>query len=360
MQPSMKPVALALQGGGAHGAFTWGVLDRLLEDGRVGIEAISGTSAGSMNGAAVVQGLLRDGRNGARAALAEFWGRISEYAFLSAIQRTPLQRWLGQWNVDASPGYLWTTFLEGTFSPAQTNPLGLNPLRSVLEDVIDPAAVRATVEPQLFICATHVPTGTLKVFERAEFSIDALLASACLPQIFPTVEIDGEPYWDGGYMGNPSIIPLLRDTATSDVVLIQINPFRREGVPRTAVEITNRVNEIAFNSALRHELQAITFVEALLAAGHVEPVEVQGYLVRPIRLHRIAAEAAMGALGVGSKLNAERDFLLYLRELGRETASRWLDQDFDAVGVRSTFQPEGVTLPPPPGSGGSPVRSPAG
>lgn len=343
-QAGTKPVALALQGGGAHGAFTWGVLDALLADGRVRIEAISGTSAGAMNAAAVAQGLLRNGPDGARAALDTFWGRVSDYAYLSPIRRTPLQRWLGQWNVDLSPGYLWTEAVETLFAPAQVNPLGYNPLRPILEETIDPAAVRASPEPDLFICATHVPTGKLKVFRRNEFSIDALLASSCLPQLFPTVEIGGEPYWDGGYMGNPSVIPLLQDAATSDVVLVQVNPFRRDEVPRTPVQITNRLNEIAFNSALRHELQAVAFIGKLLEAGHISPLPVGGYLVRPIRLHRIAAEDQMRALGVGSKLNTERDFLLHLRQIGHQAATAWLESTFDALGQRATYEPDSVVL----------------
>lgn len=340
----MKPVALALQGGGAHGAFTWGVLDALLADGRIRIEAISGTSAGAMNAAAVAQGLLNDGPDGARAALAAFWERVGDLAFLNPIRRSPLQQWLGRWNVDFSPGYLWAEAVGGVFSPSQTNPLGFNPLRPILEATIDADEVRRSPEPDLFVCATHVPTGKLKVFRRDEFSIDALLASACLPQVFPTVTIGGEPYWDGGYTGNPSVHPLLRDVATSDVVLVQVNPFRRDEVPRTPLQITNRLNEIAFNSALRHELRAVTFVNKLLDAGHIGPLPIEGTLVRPIRLHRIAAEDQMRALGVASKLSTEREFLLHLKRIGQEAARDWLATSFAALGDHATYEPDGVML----------------
>jgi NTE family protein len=257
-------VALALQGGGSHGAFTWGVLDRLLEDERIVIEAVSGTSAGAMNAAALAAGYAQAGREGARRALDRFWLSTSERATFSPFQRTLLDRLLGRWNLDHAPGYLWFSLLGRLFSPYQINPLNHHPLRDILARQIDMDAVHACRALRVFVTATNVRTGRPRVFGQTDLSLDALLASVCLPHLFQTVEIDGDPYWDGGYMGNPAIWPLIYGCQTADVVLVQINPLIREGVPRTALEIDNRMNEIAFNASLMHEMRAIAFVQRLL------------------------------------------------------------------------------------------------
>jgi Predicted esterase of the alpha-beta hydrolase superfamily len=330
-----RRISLALQGGGAHGAFTWGVLDRLLEEPRLVIEAISGTSAGAMNAAALAAGYAAGGAEGARRALERFWLTTSAYAMLSPIRRTPLHCLTGQWNIDFSPVDFWLNVVSRAFSPYQTNPLNLQPLRLLLAQQIDIEAVRACETPKVFVTATNVRTGRPRVFHRHELTVDALLASACIPHLYQAVEIDGEAYWDGGYMGNPAIWPLIYEASSADVVLVPINPVVREAVPRTAFEIDNRVNEIAFNSSLMHEMRAVAFVQKLLEEDALKEPFASRY--RNIRLHRIGDEQAMASLGVVSKGNAEREFLEYLRDAGRACADRWLAENFDALGVRSSL-----------------------
>jgi NTE family protein len=329
-----RPVSLALQGGGAHGAFTWGVLDRLLEDRRIVIEAISGTSAGAMNAAALAAGYAAGGREGARQALDRFWISTSEYAIFSPIQRTLIERLLGRWNLDRSPSYLWFNLLGRVYSPYQTNPLDHHPLREILSRQIDIDAVRACEALRVFVTATNVRTGRPRVFDRDDISLDALLASACLPQLYQAVEIDGEPYWDGGYMGNPAIWPLVYRCTTADVVIVQINPVVREGIPRTSLEIDNRMNEIAFNSSLMHEMRAIEFVQRLLEEGALTEQVAARY--KNMRIHVIGDQETMKALGVASKSNAERAFLEHLKAAGRACAAHWLEATIDDIGVRSS------------------------
>lgn len=335
-------VTLALQGGGAHGAFTWGVLDRLLEDERIVIEAISGTSAGAMNAAALAAGYAKDGREGARRALDRFWITTSEYAIFSPFQRSLIDRLLGRWNLDRSPGYFWSRLLSVLFSPYQTNPLNYEPLREILAAQIDIEAVRACRAFRVFVTATNVRTGRPRVFDQDDLSLDALLASACLPRFYQAVEIDGDPYWDGGYVGNPAIWPLIYGCQTEDVVLVQLNPLIREGVPRTALEIDNRMNEIAFNSSLMYEMRAIAFVQRLLEEGGMTGSFAAHY--KNMRVHMIGDEEGMEALGVTSKFNAERGFLEHLKADGRACAGRWLEAAIDDLGVRSSVDIRGTFL----------------
>jgi NTE family protein len=327
-------VSLALQGGGAHGAFAWGVLDRLLEDGRLDIEAISGTSAGALNAAALAAGYARAGAAGARNALERFWLSASEFAPFLPFRRTLADRVAGRWNLDRSPGYFWFNLFGRLFSPYQTNPFNHHPLRQILAQQIDIAAVRACESIRLFITATNVRTGRARVFDRTDLSLDALLASACLPHLYQAVVIDGDPYWDGGYLGNPAIWPLIYHSSTADVVLVQINPLVRSGVPRTPAEIENRLNEIAFNSSLMHEMRAISFVQRLLES-HALPGPLAGRY-KNMRIHMIGDEEGMKALGVASKANVERAFLEHLKAAGRAAAQRWLAATIADIGVRSS------------------------
>lgn len=337
-----RPVGLALQGGGAHGAFTWGVLDRLLEDQRIVIEAVSGTSAGAMNAAALAAGYAENGREGARRALDRFWISTSARAIFSPIQRALVDRLLGRWNLDRSPGYLWFSLIGRLFSPYQTNPLNHHPLRDILARQIDIEAVRACRALRLFITATNVRTGRPRVFGQDDLSLDVLLASACLPHLYQAVEIEGDPYWDGGYMGNPAIWPLIYGCATADIVLVQINPLVREGVPQTSFEIDNRVNEIAFNASLMHEMRAIAFVQRLLAQDALKEPFAAHY--KNMRIHMIGDEEGMKALGVASKFNAERAFVEHLKTAGRACAERWLEATIGALGVRSSVDVRGTFL----------------
>lgn len=331
-----KKINIALQGGGSHGAFSWGVLDRLLEDGRLDIVAVSGTSAGAMNAVALADGFVRGGAEGARAKLAEFWRAVARKGRFSPVQRTPWDVVWGNWSIENSPGYIWFDTMSRVVSPYLANPLGLNPLRDVIETEIDFDNVRSCKAMQVFISATNVETGQIRVFSDGEIGPDSVMASACLPQLFRAVEIDGVPYWDGGYGGNPALFPFFKATETEDVLLVQINPVQREGVPTSAGEIQNRMDEIAFNAALLREFRAIAFVKELIAAGRLPHGEY-----RDIRMHRIDADEAFKGLSASSKINAEWAFLEYLRDLGRDAASDWLEAHFEAVGERPTLDLSG-------------------
>ncbi len=326
-----KAVNLALQGGGAHGAFTWGVLDKLFEDGRIWVEAISGTSAGAMNAVVASQGMYDGGGAGARAELDRFWHAVSEAGQASPIKRSPMDRMLGNWSLDTSPGYFWLDLMSRVASPYDTNPLRIDPLRELVEEFVDFGKVRDCADMPIFISATNVETGRVRVFPREEISADVVMASACLPSMFHAVEIDGVPYWDGGFMGNPVLFPFADHSPCDDVVIVQINPVVRKGTPRTAREIQNRVNEITFNSSLMKELRAIDFIDRLIDTGKLSTDEY-----RRLNVHIIEATDEMNPLGASSKLNSEWSFLLHLKEIGRTAAARWIDDNFDDIGERST------------------------
>lgn len=329
-----RTINLALQGGGAHGAFTWGVLDRLLEDERIAIDGVSGTSAGAVNAAVLAQGHLKGGAAGARAALDHFWRRISELGWLSPVHRGWYERSIGTWNLDESPSSIWLDQMSHVVSPYQLNPLNLSPMRDLLASTLDWSALRTPDSIKLFITATNVRTGRARIFSREGLTLDALLASTCLPQYFQAVMIDGEPYWDGGYMGNPSIWPLVYYCHSRDVVIVQINPLTREGVPHTAGEITNRLNEITANASLMSEMRAIAFAVRLVE-GQASGPEVDR--LKKMLVHMIEDEEAMEKLGVTSKLNTDLDFLLYLKDLGRHTAETWLEKNFAALNHYSSL-----------------------
>jgi NTE family protein len=277
-------VDLALQGGGSHGAFTWGVLDRLLEEPWIKIEAISGTSAGAMNAAVLVDGWSRGGADGARAALDTYWRRVSRAAAFSPLQRSPLERLMGRWTLDTSPAYLAIDLMSRVFSPYDLNPMGFNPLRQILAESID--FERLAASPiKLFITATNVHTGRGRIFRNGQITPDVLLASACLPTMFQAVEIDGEAYWDGGFAGNPTITPLVRESDAHDTILVQINPRERLNTPRTAGDILDRLNEISFNSPLMKELRMIALLRQAADPGHGEGARWAG-----MRTHRIMTD----------------------------------------------------------------------
>jgi NTE family protein len=330
--PGEKMLNLALQGGGAHGAFTWGVLDRLLEDERIGIEGISATSAGAMNAAVTAYGLAEGGRDGAKKALANFWRRISHAASTGPLQPTLFDRLTGNRSLESSPTFILFDLMTRLLSPYQFNPMNYNPLRQVLEQTVDFDVIRhASCPVKLFLSATNVRSGKVKVFDNAELTADAVLASGCLPFMFQAVEIDGEHYWDGGYMGNPAIFPLIYHCEATDVLIVHINPLERQELPRTASEILNRINEISFNSSLMREMRAISFVTHLIKEN-----EGMGNNLKQMRIHSVDATDVMGKLGVASKLNADWEFLTYLRDVGRERAERWLDDAYARVGREST------------------------
>lgn len=326
-----KRVNLALQGGGAHGAFTWGVLDRILEDGRLDIAAISGTSAGAMNAVALADGFTAGGPDRAREKLEHFWRSISDTARHSPIRRAPIDVMMGYWSLERSPGYQWMDMMTRMFSPYQLNPLDLNPLRDLVEECIDFDCVRHCTGIRLFISATNVETGRVQVFDSRSLTADMVMASACLPHLYKAVVIDGVPYWDGGYMGNPALFPFHTESDTADTIIVQINPVERKGVPMSAHDIQNRLNEITFNSSLLKELRSIDFVARLIDEGKLDP---QHY--RRAHVHVIENQNALRPLGASSKLNAEWEFLTHLRDLGRETARDWIDRHHADIGERST------------------------
>jgi len=321
---------LGLQGGGAHGAFTWGVLDRLLEESWLIYDGVSGTSAGAMNAAVMIDGYAAGGPEGARHALARFWRAVSDAAQLSPIRRGPLEVITGTWTLDYSPLFVAMDMAARLVSPYDLNPFGANPLEQILNECIDFDRLRLA-PIKLFVTATNVRTGRGRVFRNADVSPHVLLASACLPTLFQAVEIDGEAYWDGGYSGNPSLAPLIRECSSHDTIIVQINPVERPGTPRSAREIHNRLNEIAFNSVLIKELRA-----AALLQQAADPGTGEGRLLAKMRMHRIASDIMLD-LGYSSKLLAEWEFFLMLRDAGRKAASEFLQQHGADLGVRSTL-----------------------
>jgi NTE family protein len=325
------PVDLALQGGGSHGAFTWGVLDRLLEEPQLRFDGISGTSAGAMNAAVLVDGYERGGPEGARASLEAFWRSVSGAAVYSPFRRTPLDVLLGRWTLDYSPMYLATDLMARLFSPYDLNPAGSNPLKNILVSSID--FNRLSASPiKLFVTATNVHTGRGHIFRNPEITTEVLLASACLPTMFQAVEMGGELYWDGGYSGNPTITPLIRECAASDTILVQVNPVERRGTPRVAREILNRLNEVSFNAVLLKELRMIALLRQVAPEGTSE-----GAKWATMRMHRIASDV-ISNLGSSSKMNAEWEFLTMLRDEGRRCAQAFLTEHVADLGRRSSLE----------------------
>ncbi len=332
MAEAPVPVNLALQGGGAHGALAWGVLDRLLEEPKLEIREISGTSAGAMNAVVLAQGLARGGAEGGREALSSFWKAVSDAARFSPIQRTPWDKLKGEFSLDNSPGYLMAETLSRLFSPYQLNPLDFNPLRDLLNSMIDFDELNRSTKNRLHLTATNVRTGRSKVFSTGELSCEAVLASACLPLMYQAVEIDGEAYWDGGFSANPTLTPLILDSEVVDLLIVQLNPQRREELPRSARDIINRINEISFNTSLVKELRALAILSRMVQEGTVSLPEHT-----ELRLHLIHGDADLQELSASSKLNAEWDYLTFLFGRGRLWAEDWLEKHLTDLGKQSSF-----------------------
>ncbi|WP_420393786.1 patatin-like phospholipase family protein [Acuticoccus sp.] len=326
-----KTINLALQGGGAHGAFTWGVITALLSSDRVSIRGITGTSAGAMNAAVLASGYMAGGEAGAIERLEAFWRDVSDAARYSPFQRTLLDRAFGNWSLDASPTYLAYDLASRFISPAFSNPLDINPLRPIVEAYVDFEAIGRCEDICVFVAATNVWTGKARIFGAGELTVDAILASACVPELFSPVFIDGVPYWDGGFMGNPPLYPLFYNTDVPDTVIVQINPIERRRTPVTAREIVNRVNEITFNSSLLKELRAVRFVTRLIEDGKLDRDEYMR-----VRMHRIASDELL-PLSASSKLNGEWAFLRHLHGIGERAATLWLDAHYDDIGERDTI-----------------------
>jgi NTE family protein len=329
---SLKPVSLALQGGGSHGAFTWGVLDALLEDGRLQLQGVSGASAGALNAVALGAGLVQSAdavhtaaaRRAARQSLRTLWERVVRLGEASKLQRGLMDVWLSGWKATGAA-------ISPQISPYQANPLDINPLRSLVRELIDFEAIALLDAPRIFACATHVATGKAEIFSGKRLTDAAVMASACLPMLFRAVEIEGEYYWDGGFSGNPALHPLIYQCKSSDIVLIQINPIERAGLPDNGAEIMDRVNEITFNASLLSQMRSIDFVNRLIERGHLPPDKY-----RTVRLHRIDGGEALEAFGASTKSSADNALIEKLYELGRLCACKWLKKNFDDVGIKST------------------------
>ncbi|MDO9587352.1 MAG: patatin-like phospholipase family protein [Brevundimonas sp.] len=332
--PERKAVSLALQGGGSHGAFQWGVLDRLLEEDRLDIRAVTAASAGAMNAAALITGLEKGSAGAARSQLDLLWREVNQSGGRNVFGDSSI------WSAALTPGWLKDTGLWRSaetvalsMSPYQFNPFNLNPLKRVLATAIDFEAVR-TSSIKLFVSATAVRKGRSRVFRTGEITDQVLLASGCLPHLFQAVEIEGEPYWDGGYLANPALWPLFYADTPDDVLLLPLNPFVRDEAPRAAGEIMDRLNEIVFNGPLVAELRAVAFVQDMIAEGRLKATGEDRY--RRILMHAIEPGPWLGELSLGSKFDTEWTFLNRLKALGREAAGQWLEDCFEAVGERSS------------------------
>jgi NTE family protein len=338
-QQNAKGINLAIQGGGAHGAYAWGVIDRLLEDGRIRFEGICATSAGSMNAVVLAYGTMTGGPAGGRAALHRFWKKISEMgAIYSPLRQTPFEYYNThihkKWNMDNSLSYQIFDFVTRVFSPYQLNPFNFNPLRRALESSVDFSELRKCQQTKLFLSATKVRTGKVRVFTTDEITVDVVMASACLPHLFQAVKIGDEYFWDGGYMGNPALFPLFYHTRSRDLMILHINPLERDELPKTSADILNRLNEITFNASLLKEMRAIAFVTKLIEQDWIKE-EHRGKL-KHLLMHSIRADKELCDLSVASKFNTDWHFLLHLRDLGRKAADQWLEANFKSLGVRST------------------------
>jgi NTE family protein len=334
-KPAIRRINVALQGGGSHGAFTWGVLDRLLSDERIEIESVSGTSAGAMNAVVLAEGLEEGGRARARAQLAEFWRRVAirlPSATIPGWDNPWTRAWEKAWQIDQGAQSALLGWWSQAVSPYQFNPLNINPLRDALLAEVNFDRVRGCSKIQLFISATNVRTGQIKIFTGKQVTVDAVLASACLPTVFQAVEIGADAYWDGGYMGNPPIEPFFKATKSEDVLLVQINPIVRDEVPRSATDILDRVNEISFNAPLLRELRHVEFINACLRRG-----ELQGSGYREIYLHRVGGGPELAAYPASSKLGGSSDLIEKLHDVGFKSMDRWLANNFDHLGAKSTM-----------------------
>lgn len=336
MSTTKKPVGVALQGGGAHGAFTWGVLDRLLEEEAIEAEAMCGTSAGAVNAVVCAYGLHLGGAKKAKELLETLWRKIAlsgSFLFKPGI----FDKAYSNGDIYNSPGYMMFNAISQVMSPYNFNPFNYNPLRDILNELIDFEELHLYNKKKLFICATNVKTNRAKIFTNHDITVESVLASACLPFLFQAVEINGDYYWDGGYMGNPPIFPLIADTSLRDIVLVKINSINIKSVPTTARDIADRVNEISFNSSLINEMKLIHYRNMLIRNGILK---VDNKDNREIFVHTISGYDALSQLSYSSKMNTSWEFLQELKQKGRDTAENWIKTDFKEVGLKSTFDVE--------------------
>jgi NTE family protein len=324
-----KVINLALQGGGSHGAFTWGVLDRLLEDERIAFDGVTATSAGGVNAVLLADGLSNGGREGARNLLRTFWKKMSDTTSSSIIAPSWFDKMNPNFGLEHSPGYVMVDIISRFMSPYQLNPLDLNPMRDLLNEVVSFERVQKQQVLKLFLCATTVRTGKVAVFTNKEITADHVLASACLPFMMRAPEINGEHYWDGGFMGNPAIFPVIYGCTSADVLLVHLTPTERPELPTNSRAILNRMQEISFNSSLMREMRAVAFVTQMIDEGKLAGG-------KRMFIHLIEAEDVIRDLSGSSKMNADWKFLTHLFDIGRERTDKWLAAHFDQLGVETT------------------------
>jgi NTE family protein len=324
-----KVVNLAMQGSGSHGAFIWGVLDRMLEDERIAFDGVTATSAGAMNAVVLADGLASGGRQGAREHLRSFWKKMSEAAAKSPIAPSPIDQINPTFGLEHTPAYLWNEMLCRIMSPYELNPGDVNPLRDLLNATVDFERVRRQKVIKVFLCATNVRTSKVKVFPREELAAEHVLASGCMPIKMRAPEIDGEHYWDGGYMGNPAIFPVIYNCDARDVIMVHLTPFERAENPTTSPAIIARMQEIIFNSSLMREMRAIAFVTRLIDEGNI----TDG---KRMYMHLIEAEDVIRDLSGSSAMNGTWKFLTHLFEIGRERADKWLNAHYGQLGKETT------------------------
>jgi len=301
-------------------------------DKRIWIDGLSGTSAGAMNAVVMADGFIKGRRDGARAAVTEFWHRVSKAGFSNSVGMSHTSGSPGNWNLDNTPYYAMFDMITRMFSPYELNPADINPLKEIVEDMVDFETLRKHDELKLFVTATNVRTCKPKVFHTTELTAPMLMASACVPLLFKAVEIDGEAYWDGGYMGNPTIYPLIHECKSHDVVIVQINPLNRPEIPTKARDILNRITELSFNSSLVREMRGVATITSLIDSG-----KLASDVYSRVNFHMIEAPDELPALGVSSKFNTDIRFLEHLKEMGWKSADDWLTQNFDSIGVKSSI-----------------------
>lgn len=328
-QKPKKRVSIAMQGGGAHGAFAWGVIDRLLEEDDIIVDGVSGTSAGGMNSASIIDGLIHGGNAGARAKLDLYWKEMAELAKkISPYTMNPIDKANKYYNLDHSFGPFIMNFWGSFLSPYQLNPTNWNPFREFVNNFFDFKAIRESKDRKIFLGATHVKTGRVKIFSNSEFCADALMASACLPFMFQTVKVDGEDYWDGGYIANPAIYPLIYNCEAKDIILIQLTRTHCDEIPTTAAAIKDRLKEITYNGCLVREMRAIYTITKMIDDGIITDPKV-----KRMNMHLIKNEDAFKGLNLSSALNTDWDFLQMLKESGRRTADTWIKSNKDKIGT---------------------------
>jgi NTE family protein len=324
-----KTLTLALQGGGVHAAFSWGVIDQLLADGRVDIKAMSATSSGAMLAAVMAQGMHDGGVEGARDALKAFWKKVSVVSGMLPLRMKVVDKFLGHVGLDLSPSTMALDVITRIFSPYQFNLFDINPLRGIVEELVDFSMLNKNSPIALYINATHVRTGKGKVFEAPHLSLDAVMASGCLPYMFKTVEVDGEPYWEGSFSACPALSPLVNNAHSSDLLLIQTHPSYVDEVPIHAADILDRATEMSFNAVLQQELKTIALYNQMIERAQLDQ--------QPMLIHSIDAGDMLTSLGRSSKMNADWDFLVYLHDLGTQAASDWMEKNYELIGKSSSY-----------------------